>query len=57
MRVVTRAPIVSPKTSRLNLVAAGRGIAIVPERRASLGVQGVAFVPISGDNAKSVCAR
>ncbi|WP_258170559.1 hypothetical protein [Burkholderia cepacia] len=40
----------------LKLVAAGRGVAIVPERMASLGIDGVVFVPISDDDAKSVCA-
>lgn len=50
------ARIVSPKTSMLNLVAAGHGIAIVPERMASLGIEGVDFVTISDDDAKSVCA-
>ncbi|UVE68962.1 hypothetical protein L2Y90_19560 [Burkholderia pyrrocinia] len=45
----------SPKTSMLNLVAAGRGVAIVPERMASLGIDGIVFVPISDDDAKSVC--
>lgn len=50
------ARIVSPKTSMLNLVAADHGIAIVPECMASLGVEGAAFVPISDDDARSVCA-
>lgn len=54
--VPTVARIASPKTSMLNLVAAGRGIAIVPERMASLGVEGVTFVPIADDDAQSVCA-
>ncbi|HIC7209825.1 LysR family transcriptional regulator [Burkholderia stabilis] len=54
--VPTAARIVSPKTSMLNLVAAGQGIAIVPRRMAGLGVDGVAFVPISDDDARSVCA-
>ncbi|WP_241026517.1 hypothetical protein [Burkholderia sp. Se-20378] len=40
----------------LNLVAAGQGVAIVPERMASLGIDGVVFVPISDEDAKSVCA-
>ncbi|KML62110.1 LysR family transcriptional regulator [Burkholderia cepacia] len=53
--VPTAARIVSPKTSMLNLVAAGRGIAIVPKRMASLGVDGVAFVRLSDDDAQSVC--
>lgn len=53
--VPAAARIVSPKTSMLNLVAAGRGVAIVPERMASLGIDGVVFVPISDDDAKSVC--
>ncbi|MGN8187013.1 LysR family transcriptional regulator [Burkholderia sp. 22088] len=54
--VPATARIVSPKTSMLNLVAAGQGVAIVPERMASLGIDGVVFVPISDDDAKSACA-
>lgn len=50
------AQIVSPKTSMLNLVAAGRGIAIVPERMTTLGHQGVIFVRLSDDDARSTCA-
>ncbi|WP_049125910.1 LysR family substrate-binding domain-containing protein, partial [Burkholderia cenocepacia] len=54
--VPVAARIVSPKTSMLNLVAAGRGVAIVPARMASVGIDGVVFVPISDEDAKSVCA-
>ncbi|WP_230941343.1 LysR family transcriptional regulator [Burkholderia diffusa] len=54
--VPVAARIVSPKTSMLILVAAGRGIAIVPERMAGLLFEGVVFVPIADDDAKSVCA-
>lgn len=54
--VPATARIVSPKTSMLNLVAAGRGVAIVPERMASIGIDGVVFVPIADEDAKSVCA-
>nr|WP_175800076.1 LysR substrate-binding domain-containing protein [Burkholderia anthina] len=54
--VPATARIVSPKTSMLNLVAAGRGVAIVPERMASIGIDGVVFVPLADDDAKSVCA-
>ena len=54
--VPATARIVSPKTSMLNLVAAGHGVAIVPERMASLGIDGVVFVPISDEDARSVCA-
>jgi DNA-binding transcriptional LysR family regulator len=54
--VPATARIISPKTSMLNLVAAGRGIAVVPKRMASLRVEGVTFVQISDDDAKSVCA-
>lgn len=50
------ARIVSPKTSMLNLVAAKRGIAIVPERMTTLGGVGIAYVPLSDDDAQSVCA-
>lgn len=50
------ARIVSPKTSMLNLVAARRGIAIVPERMTTLGGQGIRYVPLSDDDAKSSCA-
>ena len=54
--VPTTAQIVSPKTSMLSLVAAGRGIAIVPERMTTLGAQGVAYVRLSDSDAQSVCA-
>lgn len=54
--VPTPARIVSPKTSMLDLVAAGRGIAIVPERMTRLGGRGVAYIPLSDDDAKSACA-
>ena len=54
--VPATARIVSPKTSMLNLVAAGHGVAIVPERMASLGIDGVVFVPISDEDARPVCA-
>lgn len=50
------AQIVSPKTSMLNLVGANKGIAIVPERMTTLGGQGIAYVPLSDDDAKSSCA-
>ena len=54
--VPATARIVSPKTSMLNLVAAGHGVAIVPERMASLGIDGVVFVPISDEDAIGVRA-
>lgn len=54
--VPNTAQIVSPKTSMLNLVAARRGIAIIPERMTTLGDQGIACVPLSDDDARSVCA-
>ncbi|WP_321808385.1 LysR family transcriptional regulator [Burkholderia sp. BCC1993] len=54
--VPATARIVSPKTSMLNLVAAGRGVAIVPARMAALAFDGVAFVPLADDDATSVCA-
>jgi DNA-binding transcriptional LysR family regulator len=40
----------------LNLVAAGRGIAIVPERMTTLGNQGIVFVRLSDEDARSTCA-
>lgn len=54
--VPTVARIVSPKTSMLNLVAAGWGVAIVPQRMTGLGIDGVVFIPLSDDDATSVCA-
>ena len=54
--VPTIARIVSPKTSMLNLVAAGLGIAIVPERMTSLDTEGVTFIPLADEDATSVCA-
>lgn len=50
------AQIVSPKTSMLNLVAARKGIAIVPERMTTLGGQGITYVPLSDEDAQSICA-
>lgn len=54
--VPNTAQIVSPKTSMLNLVAARKGVAIVPERMTTLGGDGIAYVPLSDDDAKSGCA-
>lgn len=54
--VPSTARIVSPKTSMLNLVAAGRGIAIVPERMTTLGGQSIVFVRLSDEDARSTCA-
>jgi DNA-binding transcriptional LysR family regulator len=54
--VPNTAQIVSPKTSMLNLVAAKKGIAIVPERMTTLGGHGVAYVPLSDEDARSTCA-
>lgn len=54
--VPSTARIVSPKTSMLNLVAAKRGIAIVPARMTTLGGQGIVYVPLSDDDARSTCA-
>lgn len=50
------AQIVSPKTSMLSLVASRRGIAIVPERMTTLGGDGIAYVPLSDEDATSICA-
>jgi len=54
--VPNTARIVSPKTSMLNLVGAGKGIAIVPERMTTLGGEGIAYVPLSDADAQSNCA-
>ncbi|UCV29861.1 LysR family transcriptional regulator [Ferribacterium limneticum] len=54
--VPNTAQIVSPKTSMLNLVAAKKGIAIVPERMTTLGGHGIAYVPLSDEDARSTCA-
>ncbi|WP_029001156.1 LysR family transcriptional regulator [Azohydromonas australica] len=54
--VPSPARIISPKTSMLALVAAGRGIAIIPERMTALGGHGISFVPLSDEDAKSSCA-
>ncbi|KJV25347.1 LysR family transcriptional regulator [Aquitalea magnusonii] len=54
--VPNTAQIVSPKTSMLNLVAAKRGIAIVPERMTTLGGTGITYVPLIDEDAKSTCA-
>lgn len=54
--VPNTAQIVSPKTSMLNLVAARKGIAIVPERMTTLGGHGVIYVPLRDEDAKSTCA-
>lgn len=50
------AQIVSPKTSMLSLVAANKGVAIVPERMTTLGSQGIVYVPLSDKDAQSTCA-
>jgi len=50
------AQIVSPKTSMLNLVAANKGVAIVPERMTTLGGQGIVYVPLSDEDAQSASA-
>lgn len=50
------ARIVSPKTSMLNLVAAGRGIAIVPERMTTLRMEGIRYLPLTDADAVSTCA-
>ncbi len=54
--VPNTAQIVSPKTSMLNLVAAKRGLAIVPARMTTLNMPGVCYVPLSDEEAKSSCA-
>ena len=54
--VPNTAQIVSPKTSMLNLVAARKGVAIVPERMTTLDGHGIAYVPLSDDDAQSICA-
>jgi DNA-binding transcriptional LysR family regulator len=54
--VPNTARIVSPKTSMLNLVAARRGVAIVPERMRTLGGRGITYVPLSDEDARSSCA-
>lgn len=54
--VPNTARIVSPKTSMLNLVAAKRGVAIIPERMTTLGTHGISYVPLSDEDAKSSCA-
>lgn len=54
--VPNTAQIVSPKTSMLNLVAARRGIAIVPKRMTTFGGTGITYVPLSDGDAKSTCA-
>lgn len=54
--VPNTAQIVSPKTSMLNLVAAKRGLAIVPARMTTLTMAGVCYVPLSDEEAKSSCA-
>lgn len=50
------ARIVSPKTAMLNLVAAGCGIALVPERMTALGGRGITYVPLRDADAQSACA-
>lgn len=45
------APVISRKTSMLALVAAGFGLAVVPEGMRSLGGEGVAWVPLADEDA------
>lgn len=54
--VPATARIISPKTSMLNLVAAKRGIAIVPERMTTLKDNAVRYVPLCDKDAESICA-
>ncbi len=54
--VPSPAQIISPKTSMLALVAARRGIAVIPERMTTLDGHGISFVPLSDEDAKSSCA-
>ena len=50
------APAISRKTSMLTLVAAGFGIAIVPEGMQKLAQPGIAFLPLSDDDAVAASA-
>lgn len=50
------APAISRKTSMLTLVAAGFGIAIVPEGMQKLAQAGIAFRPLSDDDAVAASA-
>lgn len=49
-RVITR------KTSMLNLVAAGLGIAVIPERMISTMTEGLIYRPLSDDDARARCS-
>ena len=48
------ARVISRKTSMLDLVAAGLGIAVVPRRMTTMAVDGLTYRPLSDDDA---CAR
>lgn len=50
------ARVVSRKTSMLNLVAAGHGIAVVPERMTTLQADGIEFRVLSGREARAQSA-
>lgn len=45
------APVLSRKTSMLNLVAAGFGVAVIPESMRRLGDEGIAFRPLDDPDA------
>lgn len=49
-------PAISRKTSMLTLVAAGFGIAVIPEGMQKLATAGIDFVPLSDDDAVAVSA-
>lgn len=50
------APVISRKTSMLNLVAAGFGVAVVPERMTTIGGDGLTYLPLSDEDAVSATA-
>ncbi|HEX5393497.1 MAG TPA: LysR substrate-binding domain-containing protein [Rhodocyclaceae bacterium] len=50
------APVISRKTSMLNLVAAGFGIAVVPERMTAISETGVVYRPLKDEDAVSTTA-
>lgn len=47
------ARVISRKTSMLNLVAAGLGVAVVPQRMTTMTVDGLVFQPLADDDARA----
>lgn len=50
------ARVISRKTSMMNLVASGFGVAVIPERMKTLAAEGIAYVPLDDEDAEAQSA-